>query len=93
MESAVNDVDGVYLYNIDDLQAVVEENLGERRQEALRGESIVEDEVTKFINWQTSLGSTPTIIALRNKLEAIREGELARLNGKLSRLSSEDRKQ
>lgn len=91
VESAVNDVDGVYLYNIDDLQAVVEENLGERRQEALRGESIVEDEVTKFINWQTSLGSTPTIIALRKKLEAIREGELARLNGKLSRLSSEDR--
>ena len=45
VEAAVNDVDGVYLYNIDDLQAVVEENLGERREEALRGERIVEEEV------------------------------------------------
>ncbi|MBI5248271.1 MAG: glutamyl-tRNA reductase, partial [Desulfomonile tiedjei] len=51
VEPAANDVDSVYLYNIDDLQAVVEENLGERRQEALRGERIVEEEVTKFMNW------------------------------------------
>lgn len=91
VESAVNDVDGVYLYNIDDLQAVVQENLGERRQEALRGEGIVDEEVTKFMNWKTSLSSTPTIVALRQKLEAIRSGELARANGKLSRLSPEDR--
>ncbi len=91
VECAVNDVDSVYLYNIDDLQAVVEENLGERRQEALRGEGIVEEEVTKFMNWKNSLGSTPTIVALKQKLEAIREGELERLNGRLSRLSPEDR--
>lgn len=87
----VNDIDGVYLYNIDDLQAVVSENLGERRQEAVRGSRIVEEEVAKFMNWTKTLGSTPTIIALREKLESIRTAELTRLNGKLSRLSDQDR--
>jgi glutamyl-tRNA reductase len=91
VESAVNDLDSVYLYNIDDLQAVVEENIGERRQEALRGERIIEEEVAKFMRWKNSLGSTPTIIALKEKLESIRESELQRLNGRLSRLAPEER--
>jgi glutamyl-tRNA reductase len=87
----VNDIDGVYLYNIDDLQLVVEENVGERREEALRGEHIVDEEVEKFVNWSKTLESTPTIVALREKLEAIRSGEMSRLNGKISKLSPEDR--
>jgi glutamyl-tRNA reductase len=91
VEPTVNDLDGVYLYNIDDLQAVVEENLGERREEAIRGERIVEEEVVKFVNWAASLDSTPTIVALKEKLEAIRTGELARINGKLAGLSSAER--
>ncbi len=65
VEPSVNDLDSVYLYNIDDLQSVVQENLGERRQEALRGERIVDEEVKKFVNWTKTLDSTPTIIALR----------------------------
>jgi glutamyl-tRNA reductase len=91
VEAAVNDIDGVYLYNIDDLQAVVQENLGERREEALRGEQIVEEEVVKFVNWATSLDSTPTIVALKDKLEAIRTAELARMNGKLAALNPSER--
>lgn len=91
VEPQVNDIDGVYLYNIDDLQAVVSENLGERKQEALKGERIVEEEVGKFMNWKSSLSCTPTIIALRDKLETIRTGELTRMNGKLSRLSPAER--
>lgn len=91
VEPSVNDVDGVYLYNIDDLQAVVEENLGERRQEALRAETIVAEEVTKFVEWTKTLDSAPTIVALRERLESIRTTELARLNGKLSRMEPADR--
>jgi glutamyl-tRNA reductase len=91
VDPEVNEIDGVYLYNIDDLQSVVEENLGERREEAMRGERIVEEEVEKFVNWAKTLESTPTIVALRDKLEAIRSGELSRLNGRLSKLSPQDR--
>jgi glutamyl-tRNA reductase len=91
VEPSVNDLDGVYLYNIDDLQAVVEENLGERRQEALRAETIVAEEVKKFLDWTKSLDSAPTIVAFREKLEEIRTGELARLNGKLSGLGPSER--
>jgi glutamyl-tRNA reductase len=91
VEAAVNDIDGVYLYNIDDLQAVVEENLGERREEALRGERIVEEEMVKFVNWATSLDCTPTIVALKEKLEEIRTGELAKMNGKLAALNPAER--
>jgi glutamyl-tRNA reductase len=90
-EPEVNDLDGVYLYNIDDLQAVIMENLGERKQESLRAESIVADEVMKFMDWMRALDAAPTIVALKDKLERIREGELNRLNGKLSRLGSDER--
>lgn len=91
VEITVNDLDGVYLYNIDDLQAVVDENVGERRQEALRGEAIVAQEVSKFMEWTRTLSAIPTIVAVRRKLETVRASELARLNGKLSRLAPEDR--
>ncbi len=91
VEPAVHDIDGVYLYNIDDLQSVASDNLGERKIEALRGERIVEEEVSKFMNWTETLDSTPTIIALREKLEQIRTSELARLNGKLAKLNTDER--
>jgi glutamyl-tRNA reductase len=87
----VNDLDGVYLYNIDDLQGVAEENLGERRREAIRAERIVAEEVTKFLDWTRSLDAAPTIVALKERLEKIRRDELLRLNGKLSHLNPEER--
>ncbi|MBM3301848.1 MAG: glutamyl-tRNA reductase, partial [Deltaproteobacteria bacterium] len=91
VEPHVNDLDGVYLYNIDDLQAVVQENLGERRQEALRGDAIVNQEAAKFMEWTRTLDTAPTIVALKEKLDAVRIGELAKADGKLSRLTPEDR--
>ncbi len=91
VEQEVNDIDGVYLYNIDDLQAAAEENQGERRKEALRAERIVEEEVRKFMAWTESLQAAPTIVALKEKLEGIRTGELARLNGKLSSLGPSEK--
>ena len=91
IEAQVNDIDGVYLYNIDDLQAVVSENLGERMNEALKAEEIVDDEVKKFMDWAKTLDLSPTIVALREKLETIRNGEISRMNGKLSKLDDGQR--
>lgn len=91
IEPNVNDIDGVYLYNIDDLQAVVSENLGERMNEALKAEEIVNEEVVKFMNWTKTLDFSPTIVALRDKLETIRAREIAKMNGKLSRLDDNQR--
>jgi glutamyl-tRNA reductase len=91
VEPDVHEVDGVYLYNIDDLQLVVQENLGERHHEAIRGEAIVTEEVGKFMNWTRSLESAPIIVALLNKLEEIRNGELGRLNGKLAEMTEDQR--
>ena len=91
IEPRVNDLDGVYLYNIDDLQAVVDENMGERLQEAEKAGEIVEEEVRKFMNWNRSLEWAPTIVSLKKKFEDIRINEIGRMNGRLSRLSDSER--
>lgn len=91
VEPEVNDIDGIYLYNIDDLQAVVDENIGGRRQEARKADVIVNEEVEKFVHWTKTLDTTPVIVALRERLEAIREGELVRQNGKLATLTPAQR--
>ncbi|MGC9028970.1 MAG: glutamyl-tRNA reductase [Desulfomonilaceae bacterium] len=91
VEPSVNELDGVYLYNIDDLQTIAAENLTERRQEAMRAEKIVDEETAKFMEWTASLSCTPTLVAIRNKLEEIRLSELARSNGKLAGLTPEQR--
>ncbi len=91
VEPSVNELDGVYLYNIDDLQTIAAENLTERRHEAMRAEKIVDEETAKFMEWTVSLSCTPTLVGIRNKLEEIRLSELARCNGKLAGLTPEQR--
>jgi glutamyl-tRNA reductase len=78
IDPAVNDLDGAYLYDIDDLEAVIAENRGARAGEAGKAETIVDAEVDAFWRWFTTLDAVPTIVALRRKLEAIRQRELAR---------------
>ena len=79
----VNDLDGVFVYDVDDLRSVVETNLRERMREAQRAEALVEREVTKFADRLRSLEVVPTIVSLREKLEEIRQAELARALGRL----------
>jgi len=76
IEPRVGDIENVYLYNIDDLQKVSNENIKDREKEAQKAETIVQGEVDKFVNWYRSLEVTPTIIALRKKFEEIRKKEL-----------------
>ncbi len=76
IEPRVGDIENVYLYNIDDLQKVANENIRDRGKEAQTAEDIVRDEMIKFVNWYRSLDVTPTIVALREKFEGIRKKEL-----------------
>ncbi len=89
VEAAVGDIEQVFLYNVDDLQGIVQENLSRRSGEIERAERIVTDEIAKFIAWQRSRATVPTIRALRNHFENTRRAELQRLKGKLSGLPPE----
>jgi glutamyl-tRNA reductase len=91
VEAAAGEIEQVFLYNIDDLQATVEENLARRANEVLRAEAIVAEEVTRFSQWLRSRGAVPTVVALRQKFENIRRAELERLDFKLSALPTEAR--
>ncbi len=72
----INDLDNVYLYDVDNLQGIIETNIQERAKEAEKAEEIVEDEIDSFLKWLDSLAATPTIVALRNMAEEIRKSEL-----------------
>ena len=85
------EIEQVFLYNIDDLQAIVRENLEKRGAEVWRAEQIVEEEVQKFAIWHRSREAVPTIVALRQHFETIRRTELERLEPKLAGLSPEAR--
>ncbi len=89
VDPAVGDLDSVFLYNIDDLQAIVQENLTKRAAEVARAEAIVADEVRKFETWLSARRAIPTVVALRQRFEAIRRNELERLQPKLAGLPPE----
>jgi glutamyl-tRNA reductase len=91
IDAACNEVDNVYLYNIDDLQSVVDANLKERQREAERAEAIIEREVGVYLTWLRSLDVVPTIVSLRQRVEEIRGAELQRVLGRLGDLSPEQR--
>jgi glutamyl-tRNA reductase len=78
LDPSIHELDGCYLYDIDDLQAVVAETLAGRRREAERAESIVAGEAERFREWQASLDVVPAIASLRAHAEGIREAELER---------------
>jgi glutamyl-tRNA reductase len=79
VEPAAGEIEQVFLYNIDDLQATVRENLARRASEVSRAESIVGEEVDKFGLWLRSRGVIPTVVALRQRFDAVRRSELDRL--------------
>jgi glutamyl-tRNA reductase len=76
VEASVNTLDNVYVYDIDALQSVVDANLRERAREAQRGEGIVERETAKFLARLRDVEVVPTIVSLRERLEAIRQAEV-----------------
>jgi glutamyl-tRNA reductase len=91
LDPAINDLDGCYLYDIDDLERVVEATVAGRREEAARAEAIVAEEARVFAAWQRSLDVVPAITSLRRRAQEIRAAELARASGKLAGLSPRER--
>jgi glutamyl-tRNA reductase len=85
-------IDGCFVYDIDDLEAVVEASLAGRRVEAVRAEQIVAVEAERFREWQASLAVVPAIASLRAHAEEIRSGELAKAESRLGRLPESERK-
>jgi glutamyl-tRNA reductase len=81
VDPAVHELDGCYLYDIDDLEAVVAETLAGRREAAARAEELVAEEAERFREWQASLEVVPAITSLRARAEQIRAAELAKLGG------------
>jgi len=76
IDPAVNDLDAVYLYDMDDLQQVVAANLEGRKQEADKAEAIISEEIGQFYKWVATLEVTPTIVALRRQLDELRRMEV-----------------
>jgi glutamyl-tRNA reductase len=83
IEPTINGLENVYLYDVDDLQGVVDANMGERKKEAKKAEEIVAGEVESFERWVASLDSVPTIVSLKEKAEQIKNQELQKLLNKL----------
>lgn len=90
VESAVGDLPNVFLYNIDDLQGIVDANLGRRQAELPSAEHIVLRGVDDYWAWYSALAVVPTIRALRDRGEEVRRAEVERALRQLSHLSPED---
>jgi glutamyl-tRNA reductase len=78
VDPAVNKLANTYVYDIDDLVAVVQENSSQRRDEAVKAERIVQEEVIRFERWMKTLDIVPTITALKENTEALRKSEIER---------------
>ena len=87
LDPRINDLDNVYLYNIDDLKEVVEENRERRKMASIQAERMVAAETLKFIDWLKTLKVYPTIISLREKAQAICQAELNRTLGHLGTIT------
>ena len=90
VEPEVGKLDDVYLFDVDDLEKVVAQNLGARQGDVSRAEAIVDEELRRFGEWQRSLGVVPTITALRERFLGVARAEVERVLPGLGGLSEKD---
>jgi glutamyl-tRNA reductase len=90
LDPAINELEDCYLYDIDDLEAVVQETLAGREEEFAKAEAIAVAEGERFREWLASLDAVPTIKSVRARAEAIRRGELAKSSARLAGLSERE---
>ncbi|HSO17957.1 MAG TPA: glutamyl-tRNA reductase [Desulfosarcina sp.] len=91
IDPEINRVNNAYVYDIDDLKGLVDENVEDRRREALKAQRIIDEAVIGFRRWYDTLDVVPTIVSLRGKVESLAKNELERTLGSLSHLSEADK--
>jgi glutamyl-tRNA reductase len=91
VDPRMNEVEGCFVYDIDDLQQVAQANQADRHREAAAAERIIADEVSRYEQRLQSLDAVPAILALQQSAEALRQTELARIAPKLAALSPAER--
>ena len=89
VDPEMNKLDGLFVYDIDDLQQVVASHISDRRSEADRAEAIVQLEVDKFLARLQTLDVVPTIVSLQEHMETVRQAEIDRVRGRLGTLTPE----
>ena len=91
VEPRVNELDNVYVYDIDDLKGIIRLNMEQRQQEAVKAERIVQEEVVKFEKWLMTLAVVPTIVSLREKAESIVLAEMKKSSSTLGDLTDDQK--
>ncbi|MDA2582078.1 glutamyl-tRNA reductase [Bacillus cereus] len=92
IDPAIDELEGSFLYDIDDLQGVVEANRAERLKEAEKIQFMIEEEIVLFKTWLSTLGVVPLISALRDKALAIQSETMVSLERKIPNLSDREKK-
>jgi glutamyl-tRNA reductase len=90
IDPEINRIGNAYVYDIDDLNGVIAENIEDRKREALKAERIIDEAVIQFRQWVDTLTVVPTIVLLRRKIETIAQAELEKTVQSLNHLSSDD---
>ncbi|MEE8481396.1 MAG: glutamyl-tRNA reductase [Desulfobacterales bacterium] len=91
IDPKINRLTNSYVYDIDDLKSVINENIEDRNRESIKGERIIDEAVIRFWQWYENLDMVPTIVALRKKLDAIAKTEINKTFQSLNHLSDDDR--
>jgi len=89
VDPELNDLEGIFVYDIDDLQQAVSAHLADRGKEAERAERIVDFEVEAYLQRQRTRDVVPMIVSLQDQFETIRQAEIDRVRGRLGKLSPE----
>jgi glutamyl-tRNA reductase len=92
IDPRINQINNAYVYDIDDLNAVIDENVEDRRREAIKAERIVDEAVIQFRQWFESLTAIPTIKALHAKIKAVARAEMQKTISHMGHLTESDRK-
>ncbi len=91
IDPAVRELPNVHLYDIDDLQGMIEQNKNSREGELTKVQAIIDEELRRFNKWMRARGVVPTVAALRSRADAVREAELERTNKRLGDLTPKQR--